>query len=97
MTTCWLPVQVSVDSGETVSEPVTAPLRTGKSPDTLTSTVSRFGTPLTGLPFLVKHCERTLALPVRVKFAEVAVFPSPAAFHETVRLLPETVAVGPLM
>ena len=46
MTTCWLPVQVSVDSGETVSDPVTEPLRTGNSPDTSTLFVSCFGTPL---------------------------------------------------
>jgi hypothetical protein len=51
---CWLPVQVSVDSGETVSEPVTEPLRTGKVPDVLTLTVSYIGTTFTGLPLLVK-------------------------------------------
>jgi hypothetical protein len=38
-----------------------------------------------------------LAVPERLKSADVVVFPSPAAFHETVRLLPDTVAVGPLM
>jgi len=55
MTTCWLPVHVSVDNGETVSEPVVCPLRTGNVPVALTLIVSDFGWPLTGLPLLVKH------------------------------------------
>jgi len=34
---------------------------------------------------------------VRLKSTDVTVLPRPAASHETVRLLPDTVAVGPLM
>src|SRR5215218_10825955 len=55
MRTTWLPVHVSVDRGETVSEPVVCTLRTSNVPVTLTSIVSLLGTPWTGLPLLVKH------------------------------------------
>ena len=95
MTTCWLPVHLSVDSGEIVNEPVVCPLRTGKVPVALTSIVSLFGTPFTGLPLLVKHCDVVVTVPVRLKSADVTVFPRPAAFHETMRLLPSRWPSGP--
>src|SRR5918994_3671718 len=96
MTTCWLPVHSSVEIGETVNEPVVCPLRTGNDPVALTSTVSVLGTPCTGLPRLVKHCDVVVTVPVRAKSTDVTVFPRPAAFHATTRLLSSTVAVGPL-
>src|SRR5262249_24849729 len=95
ITTCWLPVHVSVDSGETVNEPVVCPLRTGNVPWTLTLTCSLFGTPLSGFPLLVKRGDVTFAVPVRAILADVTMFSRPPAFQETVRLFPFTVAVGP--